>query len=105
MKLMAIVVFLILSALGARACAGSSSPSSPLNPVNVARNGIAGVCANEQAVSQDEGSDQTPATALSPSQLAQEQASDPAGLNALQQTLGGNLSCPTPTTVAGADGG
>lgn len=104
MKLIAIVVFLILSALGARACTGSSSPSSPINPANVARNGIAGICAEQEQAAEDSGSDQSPATVMSPSELAQQQASDPAGVNALQQALGGSLTCPTTTTIASSDG-
>ena len=57
LKLVGTVVFLILTAMTARACTGSSSPSSPINPVNVARNGIAGACADQAAAAQAAGSD------------------------------------------------
>lgn len=101
MKLMGIVVLLVLTVVGAHSCS-NSSPKSDLNPTNLARNGIAGICANQQATNEASGGDgQTSDTALSQSQLSQLQQSNPGGVQALEQALGGNLSCPTTTVDAG----
>jgi hypothetical protein len=102
MKLITISVFLVLTVMGARACS-ASSPSSPTNPDNVARNGIDAVCAQEQANAAAESGDssaQSPSTAISGSQVAQLQGSNPGGMQALQQALGGSFTCPTTTTLA-----
>lgn len=106
-KLVSLAVMLVLTGLGARACSGSSA-SSPTNPVNVARNGLAAICANQQAVASagdasGSGAGQPAGPAVSPSELAQLQASDPAGLRALEQAAGGTLTCPT--TPAATPGG
>lgn len=109
MKLMTIIVMLALTVLGARSCQGSGSSSqSPLDPNNLARNGITAICAQEQATAEANSygsSDSTPVTAISPSEEANLQASNPGGLRALQQALGGSLSCPTTTTTANPFGG
>jgi hypothetical protein len=102
MKLMGIVVMLVLTVVTARACNGSAGSSSPLDPANLAHNGVAGICAEqqaEQAATGQDGSRQTPATVASPSELAQAGANNPGGLQALTQQLGGNLACPTTTSV------
>lgn len=100
MSLISVVVMLILTVLGARACTASSA-TSPNNPLNVARNGLAGLCANQQATaSAGDGAGTSAGTVVSPS-LAQElQGSDPSGLQALQHAAGGSLACPTTTTVS-----
>ena len=99
--LVGVVVVLILTVLGARACRASSA-TSDLSPLNVARNGLAGLCANAQAVAADGGGDPagTSQTILSPAMLQQLQQSDPSGLKALEQAAGGTLSCPTTTSVS-----
>ena len=109
MKLITIIVMLVLTVLGAKAFEGSGSSSqSPLDPNNLARNGITAICAQEQANAQADdfgSSDSSPVTAISQSQQSQLQASNPGGLQALRQALGGNLSCPTTTTTAVPYGG
>lgn len=99
LKLISVVVLLVLTVLGARAFT-ASSPSSPLNPLNVARNGLSGICANQQATADAGGSDPSapPATAISPSEQSQLQATDPAAWRALEGAAGGSPVCPTTTT-------
>ncbi|MHB1536466.1 MAG: hypothetical protein ACYC1D_18025 [Acidimicrobiales bacterium] len=120
LQLISVVVLMVLTVLGVRAWASSSSV---LNPSNVARNGLAGICANEQAVAAAGGSAAggsaaggsaaggsaagvggpatgTPGTAVSPSIRSQLQVSDPAGLRALERATGGRLTCTTTTTSA-----
>lgn len=80
-------VLLVLSVLTARSC-NASSPTSPLNPGNVARNGLTGVCANQQAVD-DAGGGSTGGQAAIPQSVQQE----------LSGLVGTSLSCTT-TTVA-----
>jgi hypothetical protein len=98
MSLISVVVMLLLTVLGARACTASSA-TSPLSPLNVARNGLANLCANQQATAAAGGGD--PATSaqtlVSPSVEQQLQGSDPSGLQALQHAAGGSLACPTTT--------
>jgi hypothetical protein len=98
MTLISVVVVMILTVLGARACT-ASSPSSPSSPLNVARNGLAGLCANQQATAQAGGADAADSggTIVSPEFRQQLQGSDPNGLRALQQAAGGSLACPTTT--------
>jgi len=112
MKLMGIIVMMVLTVMTARSCSGSS-PSSPLDPTNLAQNGIAGICANEQAeadASGDPASD-TPVTVASASGLADADASNPGGVQALEKALGGGtngsgaLTCPTTTVDNSAFGG
>jgi hypothetical protein len=104
LKLMGIMVMLVLTIVAAKACS-SSSPASPINPTNLARNGIAAVCAEQEAAAgaaDPAGDGQTPGTAVSPANLSQLGATNPGGVQALEHALGGNLSCPTTTTVAGS---
>lgn len=93
LKLITLMVVLVLTVVGARSCS-SSGPSSPLNPVNVARNGLQGLCANQQAVA-DASGENAPDTVVPPGDQGQP------GLGALEQAAGGSLSCSTTTTVAG----
>lgn len=107
MKLMGIIVMLVMTVVTARSCSGGSSGNSPLDPTNLARNGIAGVCADQQAVADDgdgSGGSTAGGTAVSPSQLSQLSASNPGGVQALSQALGGNFSCPTTTVDNGLGG-
>jgi hypothetical protein len=94
-KLVSLAVLLVLSVVLARSC-GPFSPSSPLDPLQLTHSGIAGVCADEQAVNAADGGGSAPLTVASPGLLAQLQASDPGGLAAIRQA-GGSLTCP-PTT-------
>lgn len=94
MKLMGIIVMLVMTLVTAHSC--SSSPaSSPLNPNTLLRNGVSGLCANQQATAAaGGGSDASPSLQV------------PAGdgnLSSMEQAAGlsaGDLSCTT-TTVAG----
>ena len=110
LKLMGIVVMLALTVVGARSCDGSSSSAnSPLDPANLARNGIAGVCAEQAAVAADgsaAGSSGGSAggSAISSGEMSALESSNPAGMRALSQALGGNFSCPTTTISAGSGG-
>jgi hypothetical protein len=106
MKLMGIIVLLILSVMGMRSCS-NSSPSSPLNPTNVLQNGVAGVCAQQQAEAEASGQASAPNTVDSAAAIAQVEGGNPVGGKALAQVLGGtgNLSCPTTTLDGGAGGG
>jgi hypothetical protein len=100
MKLMGLVVMVVMTILTARSCSGSS-PTSPLNPTNLAGNGIASACANQAATNAAAGNTgQTAATIISSSELTQLQGSNPAGVGALEQALGGSDSCPTTTIDA-----
>jgi hypothetical protein len=64
----------------------------------VARNGLAGLCANAQATAAAGGDPTAPSdTVVSPQFQQQLQGSDPSGLQALRQAAGGSLACPTTT--------
>ncbi|MBV9661564.1 MAG: hypothetical protein JO337_10445 [Acidimicrobiales bacterium] len=101
MKVMSLLVMVVLTVISARSCSGGSDHSSPLDPTNVARNGIAGLCANQQATATASG-DGAGSQGLDLSQAA---AGNPAGLNALSQALGGQVSCPTTTVGPDNNGG
>jgi hypothetical protein len=66
----------------------------------VARNGLAGLCANQQATAAAGGANAADSggTVVSPEFEQQLQGSDPNGLRALRQAAGGSLLCPTTTT-------
>ncbi|MDQ1428303.1 MAG: hypothetical protein QOK39_1779 [Acidimicrobiaceae bacterium] len=99
LSVISLAVVMVLTVMGAHACS-ASSPSSNLNPLNVARNGLAGLCANQQATAAAGGAAAdtgSPATAVSPAVEAQLQQSDPSGLNALKGAAGAALLCPTTT--------
>jgi hypothetical protein len=97
MMLISTVVVVILTVLGARACS-ASSPTSPGSPLNVARNGLAGLCANQQATAAAGGGEPSN-TLLSPADEQQLQESNPSGLQNLRQAAGGSLICQTSTTA------
>lgn len=94
-KLMGIVVMLVLTLVTAHSCSASPA-SSPLNPDTLLQNGVAGLCANQQATaSADDRGDGGPASVQMP-------AAD--GSLANMEHLAGvssqSLPCPT-TSVAG----
>jgi hypothetical protein len=93
--LMALLISGILGAMTLRSCQ-ASSPSSTSNPMNVARNGVAGVCANRQAVA-DAGSpdDAAPAVTLPPDLASRLGKADP-GVAAV---VSGATKCTTSTTT------
>jgi hypothetical protein len=102
MKLISMMVLLVLTVLGARSCSGSTS-SSPDNPDVLLRNGIAGVCANGQAVADASGStgdsgagtSGPPSTLMSAQQAAELKMADPAEYASLFPGGAGAPTCPT----------
>jgi hypothetical protein len=84
LKLVTLLVLIVCTVVGARSCS-RSSPSSPLNPLNVARNGLNGVCANQQAVADAGGAGRAGPTV------------PPAVQQQLGALVGGSFSCPTTT--------
>ena len=90
-KLMGLVVMLVLTVVTARSC-NRSPASSPLNPNTVLRNGVAGLCANQEATAAAGGGDGAASTLAVP-------AAD-VGMAAAAGLSTGALSC-TSTTLAG----
>lgn len=109
MKLMGIVVMLVLTVVSARSCSSGHSPS-PLDPATLTRNGINGLCANQQAAAEAAGQDgssslsvPSDAAGLSGSGLSGSGLSG-SGLSGLAAAAGmpsGSLACPTATTTPG----
>ena len=93
MKLMGIVVMLVLTVVGSRACS-SSPPSSPVNPATVVHNGLSGLCANEQATADASGTESPQTLQIPAGQGGLAAAAESAGLQP------GTFSCST-TTLAG----
>lgn len=93
MKMVTLVVTLVLTIMTARSCGGSGSPASPLNPGNLARNGLSGLCANQQAVNAASGDPTAPVGFQVP-------ASD-AALAGMAGLSTSSLSCSTTTTAPG----
>ena len=89
LKLVTLLVLLVCTVVGARSC-NASGPTSPLNPLNVARNGLSGVCANQQAVNDAGGSAGDSGTLVAPAVQQQ-----------LGSLVGSSLSCTTTTTATG----
>lgn len=92
MKLMGLVVMMVLTVITAHSCS-SSPPGSPLNPATLTRNGIDGLCANEQATAAASGD-------TAPQTLPSDGATG--NLSGLEQAAGlgtGALSCPATTTT------
>lgn len=85
MKLVSLSVMVVLTVISARACGGSSSKASPLRPGNVLQNGIAGLCANQQATADAAGNGSSLQTLNIPAT---------AQLPGLQP---GSITCPTTT--------
>lgn len=96
MKVVTLFVLLILTVVGARSCS-SSSPSSPFNPGNVARNGLDGVCANQQAVDAAGGGAPPGGVIAIPQAVRQE-------LGGLAGSPAASLSCTTTTIATAGDG-
>jgi hypothetical protein len=98
MLLISTIVVVVLTMFGARACT-ASSPTSPGSPLNVARNGLAGLCANQQATAAADGGNAANSadTLVSPGVEQQLQESDPSGLQSLRRAAGGTLICQTTT--------
>jgi hypothetical protein len=96
LKVVTLLVILVCSVVGARAC-DSSGTGSVVNPSKVVGNGLAGVCANQQAVSDASGGEASPGTLLSPA--------DDSRLNTALGLVGqhapAQLSCPTPAVNGG----
>jgi hypothetical protein len=86
MKLVGLAVMLALTLISLHSC-GTTSPSSPLNPATLERNGLDGLCANQQALAQATGQS-TPQTLALPAAAG--------GLAALGGLPGGSFSCPSP---------
>ena len=93
-----LITLVILSALGMRSCNSTATPAI-IQPSNVARTGVSGLCANQQAVAAANGgtADTSGQPLLSDAQAAQLKATDPAGYAALSQASGGSPKCPPPT--------
>ncbi len=98
LKLVTLLVLLVLTVMGARAC-NSSGSGSDLNPSKVVGNGLAGLCANQSAVDSADGQTDSPTgsptgsgTVLSPS--AQSQLNSALGMVGQG---GAPLSCSTTT--------
>ena len=92
MKLMGIILMLVLTVITAHSCS-ASSPSSPLNPATLAKNGLDGLCSNQQAEAQAQGDTSAQTLVIPPSQ---------SNLGSLAQTAGlgpGTFTCPTTTTT------
>jgi hypothetical protein len=92
MKLMGIVVMLVLTVITAHSCS-ASSPGSPLNPATLTRNGVDGLCADQQASAAASG-DTAPQTLPSPGSMG--------NLGGLEKAAGlapGSLSCSATTTT------
>jgi hypothetical protein len=98
------LTLVVLSVVGLRSC-GNEPAGSPANPATFTRDGIGGVCAEQDAVAQADGGTVDGGSSgsagsqalLSPQAAAQLQASNPQAYAALSQATGGSLSCPTST--------
>ena len=90
MKLVSLTVLLVLTVVTARSCGGSSH-SSPLDPTNLARNGLSGLCANQQAEQAAAGDPSGGATLQLPANDAA--LAKAAGLS------GSSFNCSTTTTA------
>ena len=55
MKLVSVTVMLVLTIITARSCSGGSGSSSPLAPSNLTHNGVASLCANQEATAAASG--------------------------------------------------
>lgn len=95
LKVVTLLVLLVCTVIGARSC-NSSGPGSVLNPSNVVGNGLAGVCANQQAV--DSAGGDSNSGAVIPQSSANQLNS---ALGILGQKAPAQLSCPTTTTGGG----
>jgi hypothetical protein len=91
---MALAVSCLLGVMTMRSCQ-SAPATSPANPDNLARQGVAGICANQQAVNAASGSDDSvPPVTLPPGLADSLGKADPAVAAVLAQAT----ACPTETT-------
>jgi hypothetical protein len=94
MKVVTLFVLLVCTVMGARSCS-SSSPGSDLNPSRVVGNGLASVCANQDAVDAT-GGEAGSGTVISSSAQSQ--------LNSALALVGAKapaLACTTTTVATG----
>ena len=94
LKVITLLVLLVCTVVGARSCS-TAGPSSPFNPGNVARNGLSGLCANQQAVDAAGGDPSGGGLAI-PQELG--------GLAASSGSPGSSLSCTTTSLATTGDG-
>ena len=99
LKVVTLLALLVCTVVGARSCS-SASPSSPFNPGDVARNGLSGLCANQQAV--DAAGGVPPGGAITIPQSVQQELG---GLAGSSGSAGSSLSCTTTSLGAAGDGG
>src|SRR5689334_8882844 len=93
-SLVALAVSCVLSVMTMRSCQ-STPATSPANPDNLARQGVAGLCANQQAVNAASGSDDSvPPVTLPPGLADSLGKTDPAVAAVLAQAM----TCPPETT-------
>src|SRR5579875_614678 len=91
MKMMGLIVMLVLTVMSAHSCSGRGSPASPLNPANLVKNGVRGLCADQQAVQSASGA--PPGTAV---------LQAPGGASSLARMAGlGSTAFSCPTTAPG----
>ena len=91
---MALAMSCVLGVMTMRSCQ-STPATSPANADNLARQGVAGVCANQQAVNAASGSDDSvPAVTIPPGLADSLSKADPAAAAVLAQAT----TCPTETT-------
>jgi hypothetical protein len=95
LKMVTLVIMTVTTIVGARSCSGPS-PNSPLDPGNLEKNGLGGLCANQNAVAQAAGDDVTQTLALP---ATDSNLGRLPGLAGLDPT--GTFSCTTTTTSAG----
>jgi len=91
---MALAISCVLGVMTMRSCQRAPA-TSPANPDNLARQGVAGVCANQEAVQAASGADgPTPPVTLPPGLADSLSKADPAVAAVVAQAT----TCPTETT-------
>lgn len=93
MKVLGLIMMLVLTVISARSCQASPK-SSPLNPSTFGANGLAGVCADEEAAAQADGDDSTQTVVVPNQSGSLSNLVGAAGLNP------GTVSCATTTTTS-----
>ena len=92
MKLVSLAVLLVLTIVTAHSFSGGPSSSSPVNPANLVRNGLDGLCANQEATQAAAGMTSSGATLPLPS--------NDSPLARITGVNGTTFTCPTSTTAA-----
>lgn len=95
MKIMGLIVMIVLTIVSAHSCS-ASPPSSPLDPATLGHNGLAGLCADQEATAEASGQDSTQTLQIPDSSGGLSNLAGAAGLSP------GTFDCPT-TTVAGGN--